>query len=412
VAALVIQLMHAEDMHIDLLALFAPVLVFGLCAVAVTSALAVLFESLPVLRGGIGNVIYFFVWIFLLTASASTLDKSSASQPVTPYTDFTGIATVMGQMMAVLRHLDPSYDNGASFSVGGLMPTTKTFLWTGLAWNADLVLSRFALLGIAVALSLLAALFFDRFDPARNALRSAKKPKRSPQSPQAQGDGLGASDLPQARGPVPHLTPLARAASRSRWLSLVLVELRLMLRGHAWWWYAAEAGLFIACLASPIDAARQGLIIAAWVLPTLVWSQMGTREARFATGSLIFSAPHAVPRQMLAVYAAGALVAALTGGGLGLHLLFLRDAPGLAAWAAAVLFIPAAALALGVVSESRKPFEALYTAGWYLGPGHHIRGLDFMGTTDASSTPAAYLAAALLLVLLAYGWRRVRLAHA
>jgi hypothetical protein len=90
-------------------------------------------------------------------------------------------------------------------------------------------------------------------------------------------------------------------------------------------------------------------------------------------------------------------------------LLFARDFAGLGAWLAAALFIPAMALMLGVVTGSRKFFEALYTAWWYVGPMHHIRQADFMGTTAASSTPIGYLAAAVLLVLFAYTWRRVRL---
>jgi hypothetical protein len=141
----------------------------------------------------------------------------------------------------------------------------------------------------------------------------------------------------------------------------------------------------------------------------LIWSQLGTREALFSTGSLIFSAPHAVPRQLLATYAAGVMVAVLTGGGLGIHLLIARDFAGLGAWAAGALFIPALALALGVMTGSRKFFEALYTAWWYVGPLHHTPKIDFMGTTPMSSTPGPYLAAAAALVLIAYVWRKVRL---
>ncbi len=416
-AALVIQLTTGAGRHIDWMALFAPVLVFGLCAVAVTAALAVLFESLPVLRGGVGNVFYFFLWTTLIALGAATMENSGTTVVSHPFTDYTGIVSVMGQMQAQVRAIDPQYNGSASFSVGGLNPTTKTFLWTGLAWNQALLLSRAALLGIAVVLALLAALFFDRFDPARNVLRAAKKPKPAKGAAlREQAAVQAALSLPTAQPPVPHLTPLPQAASRRvlqpRFVSLVLAELRLMLRGHAWWWYTAEAALFIACLASPLEVARSGLIAASWLLPVLVWSQMGTREARFSTGALVFSAPRAVPRQLLAVYAAGVLVAALTGGGLALHLLFLGDFAGLTAWAAGALFIPALALALGVASGSRKFFEALYTAWWYVGPLHHIPQLDFMGTTLQSSTPAAYLAAAALLVLAAYSWRRVRLAHA
>jgi hypothetical protein len=112
------------------------------------------------------------------------------------------------------------------------------------------------------------------------------------------------------------------------------------------------------------------------------------------------------------MYAAGALLAALTGGGLALRLLFAGNLSALAAWGAGVLFIPAMALALGVTTGSRKPFEALYTAWWYVGPLHHIRQLDFMGTTAQSSTPVGYFAVAALLVLAAYTWRSLRRAYA
>jgi len=43
---------------------------------------------------------------------------------------------------------------------------------------------------------------------------------------------------------------------------------------------------------------------------------------------------------------------------------------------------------------------------------HHIRGIDFMGTSAASSTPLFYLSAAAVFAGLAYSWRRVRLAYA
>lgn len=408
-AAVVIELAQGSG-RVDLIALIAPMAVFALAALAVTAALAVLFETLPVLRGGVGNVVYFFVWIFILTIGALALDSTEPGQSMNVFKDYTGLASVMSQMQAQLRSIDPLYKGGASFGVGGLLPTTKTFLWMGLHWNANLLLSRGMFFVIAIALALAAALFFDRFDPAKNGMRAKKQKKVK---------AIAAGDLAQADAAVAvshsvaGLTPLvAQRSARPRLFTLAAAELRLMVRGHAWWWYAIAGGLNIACLASPLDAARSGVILAAWLFPVLVWSQMGTREARFSTGSLIFSAPHAALRQLLACYAAGVAVAALTGGGLGLHLGIERDWPGLAAWAAAALFIPAVALVLGVASTSRKPFEALFTAAWYVGPIHHIRRLDFMGTTAASSTPVGYAVAAVALLLVAYAWRKARLARA
>jgi hypothetical protein len=57
--ALFMQFTHAEDTHYHLGTLLAPFLWVGIPAMAVTAAVAVLFETLPVLRGGVGNVVFF-----------------------------------------------------------------------------------------------------------------------------------------------------------------------------------------------------------------------------------------------------------------------------------------------------------------------------------------------------------------
>ena len=197
-----------------------------------------------------------------------------------------------------------------------------------------------------------------------------------------------------------------------RFVALVLAELRLLLLRRAWWWYAIAGSLFAACLFGPLTDARSGTILAAWLWPTLLWSQLGTREAQFSTQALVFCAPHAFPRQVLSSWTAGVLLAAITGGGLGIHLVLARDSEGFLAWAAATLFIPALALMLGVCTESPKAFEAIYTVWWYIGPLHHIRKLDFIGTDPASSTPGIYLAASMGLLLVACFWRKARLSRA
>jgi hypothetical protein len=328
---------------------------------------------------------------------------------------------MMSQMQNQVRTLDPNYSGGASFSFGSLHPATQTFLWTGLVWTPAMLLSRGLLLALAMALALLAALFFDRFDPARAGWFAQKKSKAA-RGVEAQAllsvpQGLLADRFvvgSLVNGPRPQmsaaqLAPVVRTEVRARFVALVAAELRLLLRGHAWWWYAGAAGAFLGCLFSPLESARSGVIVFAWLWPLLIWSQLGTREAMFSTGSLIFSAPHAVPRQLLATYGAGVMVAVITGGGLGIHLLIARDFAGLGAWGAGALFIPALALALGVMTGTRKFFEALYTAWWYVGPLHHTPQADFMGTTPMSSTPVPYLLAAAGLVIVAYVWRTVRL---
>ena len=156
--------------------------------------------------------------------------------------------------------------------------TTGKFLWNGLRWSPALYLSRLTCVLAAIAVALLAALFFHRFDPAREwGLRSNKPP---PPRPVAAANGEPAIAALPRPGPG-HLSALPhKNGSPSAMPRLVLAELKLMLKGRRWWWYGIPAGLFAASVPAPLDAVRGGVAVAALIWPVLIWSQMGTREAR------------------------------------------------------------------------------------------------------------------------------------
>jgi len=89
-----------------------------------------------------------------------------------------------------------------------------------------------------------------------------------------------------------------------------------------------------------------------------------------------------------------------------------RNLPGLSAWAIGALFIPTAALCLGVWSSSSKPFEILYTLLWYVGPMHGLPAFDFMGSAPATAAtryPLVYLALTAILFALAIAGRKRQL---
>jgi len=185
-----------------------------------------------------------------------------------------------------------------------------------------------------------------------------------------------------------------------------------MLKGQRWWWYATAGGMLVGQIVSPDAQIRSGFLIAAWIWPLLLWSQMGCREFRYATRSLLFSSVRSLSRQFPALWTAGVIVALLTGSGAGLRLAIAADWQSFAAWLAGACFIPSLALALGAWSGGSRAFEAIYTVWWYIGPAHQIPELDFMGTTPASSSPLTYAMAAVLLISLAYLRRRQSLGYA
>jgi len=414
IAAIIMQFLKAEDPHVHLWPLLSPLFLFALPSVAFTGAVAILFESIPGLRGGIGNVIYFFVWTALLAVPISSVDAGGTLKHVNYFSDFNGIVSIMGQMQQDLRAVAPDYTHGSSLTIGDTK-TTKKFLWNGLRPTPALYLSRLTTLLAAVIIALIAALFFHRFDPAQEWRLTKSRTAPSPaNAAKAVANGFANAPAPAATlASAANLTPLGKSKSTALVLPrTVAAELKLMLKGHRWWWYAVAAGLFIASAASPLEASRGGVAVVALLWPVLVWSQMGTREARFNTASLIFSSERSLVRQLPAVWIAGVIVAAATNGGLALRLLIAHDREGLLAWLACTLFIPSLALALGIWSGTSKVFEAVYTVWWYIGPAHHLPGLDFLGSSPESAEPIRYLIMAAILIAAAYAGRRSKLAYA
>jgi hypothetical protein len=394
VAALAMQWLRPEARPISLWQLWSPFLLIALPAMFLTASAALLFETLPVLRSGVGNVIYFFVWNFVLALGVTTRID-----------DPPGIHVLQNSTQQALQSMNLAEKSSRfSLTIGPNHPA-RTFQWNGVDWTLHVVAWRLAWVAVGLGIALLASLFFHRFDPARERVREKKAKKAVGDEPIAAVEQRQTVDGHTTLSPVGSL-------GHSRFARLVISELSLMVKGLRWWWYAMAAGLVIAEFASPTTAAREGVLLAAWLWPVLVWSQMGCRESRHSTESLIFSAEHVVYRQLAALWTAGVVVAIATGAGAGVRLLIGGNWQMLAAWGAGALFIPSMALAFGVWSGSSKFFEALYTVWWYVGPLHQLPSLDFVGGSQASSTPVLYLTLAAGLVLAASLGRRRQVAYA
>jgi hypothetical protein len=401
-AALAMQWVRPEARPISLWQLWSPFLLIALPAMFLTGSVALLFETLPVLRGGAGNVIYFFVWTFALAAGA----QSGFDDPV-------GIRILEKSTRHAMERMNPGSATNTAFSltIGGER-ASRTFLWNGVDWTLHQVGWRLLWVMVGLGIALAASVFFHRFDPARERIGKKKVEKKS-----------GGVVEDAARGAEPAQAGLGHTVltaldgrAHSRFARLVLSEITLMSKGLRWWWYVVAAGLLVAEFVSPTAQAREGVLLAAWIWPALVWSQMGCRETRYGMHSLIFSAERVVYRQLFAIWVAGVVIALVTGAGTGIRLLVSAGGSSnwqmLGAWFAGALFIPSMALAMGVWSGTSKLFEAMYTVWWYVGPLHQLPALDFVGGTRASSSPGLYLALAAGLLLVACLGRRRQVAYA
>ena len=408
--AVAMQFLVAEDQLVDLWALLAPFLLIALPVMALTAAVAVFFEMVPLLRGGVGNVIWFFGWSFGLSLPILTGLK---------WLDPAGIFTVMQSLSAEARRYIPGYRGGMAFQINiGQVHVAQNLRWLGLPWSLNQILLRLIWMGVAVLLALLASTLFDRFADTGSGRgsRGSSKPRKG--ALPAKGEAYGPSQQAVSAPPAParvHLSALPSRVSVNAFPSLVGAELRLALQGYRWWWYVVAIGLLVGQLAAPLAVSHGPLLAVAWIWPVLIWSAMGARESRFATRPLLFSSARIVFRQLPACFAAGFIVSLFTGAGAAIRLFLAREWSGLLAWLVAALFLPALALSLGVLTGSSKFFEALYVAWWYVGPLNHIPGLDFTGAASGPHTlqyAAIYLVLCFALLLVAFVARSRQLRHA
>lgn len=407
VAAVVMQVFIHEDPRLDFFALLSPFVIVALPAMLLTAAVAVLFETLPVLRGGVGNVVWFFVWAFLGVALSAVTGIE--------WLDPLGNMTMAHSMQQGAWAHIPDYKGGFAFTIADKpVEVVQSFRWEGVPWTASQILLRLAWCGVAIVLVLLAAAVFDRFDSARWLGRAQRKAAQA-----AINGGSAAAAVAIAPGEyatrssvakiVPaQLTALATGNRGNAFARLFVAELKLAMKGLHWWWYAIAAGLLIAQAAAPLATARQQLLGTSWLWLVMVWSAMGVRETRFGTRAILFSSARILPRQLFACWLAGFVLAVVFGSAAGLRILALQGASAFLPWLAGAAFLPSLALALGVWSGTSKPFEGILTAMWYIGPMNHVSGIDFTGSSNGPLTMhyvGVYLASAAVLLVAAAALR-------
>ena len=383
VVAIAIQFLAGENKEFDFVALLAPFVFIALPMLALTAAVAVLFECIGFLQGGFGNLLYFVLFSLTISLAISFGRSNELLDPV-------GFSLLHQSMGAAAKAAFPDYSG--EFVLGGSdTPITGIFAWSGVNWTPDIVFARFMFFGVAFALALISPIFFDRFDSTSSKLGATKAAASLP-SPEA---------VPVTRSlPAVRRTPLIAPLQGFRFTRLLLLELKLLFKGQRWWWFAVAGGLMIAALLVPYEAVRGFILPLTWVWPILIWSGLGNREIRHNTQQMIFSSASPLMRQLPAAWVAGLMVTALTGSAVVIRLLSAGDSPGLLAWFSGALFIPSLALALGIWSNSPKLFEVLYVSLWYLAI-NRLYAADFLGASGDGNI-AFFMPLSLALIVVSF----------
>lgn len=380
VVGLVAQWLRAEDLHIDLVELVKPVLVLTLPSLALTAALAVWFDLVPWLRRSAGNVLFFVLYVALMTVGVSQADQRPGAAVPFPG-DPHGMLLAEHDLSRDWPAIDPGKELGLSIGTQSLEGKPPVLLeWTQWTPDAGGLRARAFWLGLALVLLGLAVPLLDRC--AAHVGGTGK----------ARGDGarlrwLDALLAPLQRGPFG---------------VLAAAELRLALRPRrAWWWLLLLVALGVQAFA-PAKAMAIA-VIGAWVLALDVFARLILRERETRTGALVFTAAN----MRLRLLAVRAMVAVGLAWALALPaLLRLAASQPTAALATLVAGVSLAlwGLATGALFRNGRLFELVLLAAAYLS----VQGALVLNViVDPMATLRWHLVALpVALAMLALGWRK------
>jgi hypothetical protein len=198
-AAAVIMVLLQVEATLDLGALLMPFLAFALPNMALIAALAVAFETVPWLRGAVGNVIYFFLWMSIILFSLQGWKALPFLKEPIGYSTFS-VSIRAGAQVAFPNETFGVMSVG-NFGTPGIQH--KIFNWPGLDWTPGIVIGQWSWALIGLGLIMLSALWFARFDPSKEGLRRPRvKPETAKQGEPAE---------PRKKAPhiaLPSLSPL------------------------------------------------------------------------------------------------------------------------------------------------------------------------------------------------------------
>jgi len=333
------QAWRGEDHAIRLGAMLGPVLLVGVPTIAMTAMFALWFDLLPPLRRTLGNFAYFLLWVAIPVSMVRSFDTLPIHGWISDPYGITIFQQLVQERLAT-RLGQPL--SGCGMCVLGAREL-DTFDWAPWSMPALQVLGRAAWLAVPLLGVMLAAPLLDRFGAARR-----NTPATAPRWP------LG---LPRF---------VSRLLQGSRAGVLLDAELRLALHGRSlWWWLALPVAMAMQLVTDSAPQAAAA-VIATWVLMSQAVAAPATRELDSGSGPLVFSAPHAVRRILLARWLGAAVL--LTASTLPAQLRFAGDAP---AAAAATLLAGCSmatwALVLGALTRTPRTAELSIFVLGYLG---------------------------------------------
>ena len=387
-AFITMQYIRLEETQFVLHDYLLPYVWIVLPSLCVLSALTILFDIIPFMKGVIGNIVFFSIWTAVSALSFSGVGKI----------DIFGSQLMFTEILNGVQEAFPMV-NATNMNFGyQTVQSLLIFDWTGIKWTKDYVTERLFWLLIGAFLFLISVLIFRR-----GSLLSLEKKT----SVQNTNGGLE-KDLVryQPKGKVIESVHIQTIEGERQYSFYYIFrsELKLMFRDVSLWWYGVGIILFLLTMFIPLTSTKVFLYVI-WLWPIPLLAPIGAKEKMYRTEQLLFSncPPY---MQLFAVWLSGVFVSFLITSGGTVQMIAAGDWSWLSAWLIAIFFSPTLALAAGIWAGTRKLYEAIFVVWWIMGPVQNAPYLDFTGIQGNQLTYVYLLLTAGLAIIAIMGRRR------
>lgn len=369
---MVMQFIRGESNYINISDYMLPFIIVTAPYLFVLAALTLLFDTLTVLKGSLGNILIFIIWLIM---TAISMDA-----PGSPL-DLFAVGKLLSAMLDGARSIYPTVPTECgSFGIYPHTEDTLTFNWDGIFWDSTFMTSRITWIIVAIAICILTAILFDRFK--KNAFV-----KKEQNISAAAGSQIHNRIIVQ---PLPSV----KRTKRTAYFTLIKGEIRILSAGLNKWWFLLFLASFVSSWLIPLEQMRWGSLIL--LLPLPLWSQSGCDMKQYYTKELLVTSEHHKAK-WLASWLVGISLSMFLSVGIILRYLSIGELSHAFAWLAGAAFIPTLALALGSLCESSRLFEGIYIVWFYFGCISNINIIDFLGIQNINI--AFYLILTIILLI-------------
>ncbi len=362
--------------------------------VFVVSAIALLFESIRPLSGRVGDVLYFFVWVFMLATAAISASQGAHGPVWDHYVDVLGMNFIITQAGGDTP--------GRSLEIGGspFDPTQAPWTFPGIQWSATVAFERAVTALLSLPVIGVAWLFFARFDPSK--MKSEVQHSKTNLFAQ-----LNRLLKPLTRIVLGVLKPRAGAKPGLARIARSELALTFMLSPVA-------LALFLVLSIMALTASQQTLLDRTLPLMFLgiliAIADIATRDAAAGMTALLYSMPKVKQDYVAAKWIAASLTAVTFVLVPLARLAFTQPASAVSLFIGAI-FTASLAIALGILTGSGKAFAGLFLLFLYLAnSARGAPGFDFAGWSGAATNGVriGYLVVSMLLLAAAMTRHRLR----